>query len=86
MLVLLLLEEEEEEEEKVYNLYFSVGIRLLPGYFLIKRKINFCSSSCLLCAQLVMAVKCRGKDILGGLHTGINTEHITAASNMESSL
>jgi len=35
--------------------------------------------------QLVMAVKCRGKDILGGLHTGINTKHITAASKMVSS-
>jgi hypothetical protein len=29
-----------------------------------------------------MAVKSRGKHVLGGLHTGINTKHITAASKM----
>ncbi|CAN1253319.1 2-isopropylmalate synthase 2, chloroplastic [Linum perenne] len=32
--------------------------------------------------EVVMAIKCRGDPILGGLHTGINTKHITMASKM----
>ncbi|XP_068321699.1 2-isopropylmalate synthase A-like [Pyrus communis] len=32
--------------------------------------------------EFVMAVKTRGKDMLGGLHTGINTKHIVATSKM----
>ncbi|CAN1269915.1 2-isopropylmalate synthase 2, chloroplastic [Linum perenne] len=32
--------------------------------------------------EVVMAMKCRGVHILGGLYTGINTKHITIASKM----
>uniref|UniRef100_A0A2P2QNU0 2-isopropylmalate synthase n=1 Tax=Rhizophora mucronata TaxID=61149 RepID=A0A2P2QNU0_RHIMU len=32
--------------------------------------------------EVVMAIKCRGADILGGLYTGINTQHIIMASKM----
>lgn len=32
--------------------------------------------------QVVMAIKCRGEQLLGGLYTGINTKHITVASRM----
>ncbi|KAM7264831.1 hypothetical protein ACFE04_002514 [Oxalis oulophora] len=32
--------------------------------------------------EVVMALKCRGDHILGGLHTGINTRHIVMASKM----
>ncbi|KAJ7961697.1 2-isopropylmalate synthase 2 [Quillaja saponaria] len=32
--------------------------------------------------EFAMAVKCRGKDLLGGLYTGINTKQITATSKM----
>ncbi|CAN6554366.1 unnamed protein product [Malus baccata var. baccata] len=33
--------------------------------------------------EFVIAVKSRGKDILGGLHTGINTTHIVPLSKMD---
>ncbi|KAK4489111.1 hypothetical protein RD792_004905 [Penstemon davidsonii] len=32
--------------------------------------------------EVVMALKCRGEQVLDGLHTGINTQHITMASKM----
>ncbi|KAM7529174.1 hypothetical protein LguiB_032584 [Lonicera macranthoides] len=32
--------------------------------------------------EVVMALKYRGEDLLGGLYTGINTKHIVMASNM----
>ncbi|CAI0397188.1 unnamed protein product [Linum tenue] len=32
--------------------------------------------------EVVMAIKCRGEHVLGGLYTGINTKHITMASKM----
>ncbi|XP_073036709.1 LOW QUALITY PROTEIN: 2-isopropylmalate synthase A-like [Primulina eburnea] len=32
--------------------------------------------------EVVMALKCRGVEALGGLYTGINTQHITMASKM----
>lgn len=32
--------------------------------------------------EVVMALKCRGKDLLGGLHTGVNPKYIYAASKM----
>ncbi|KAJ7950574.1 2-isopropylmalate synthase [Quillaja saponaria] len=32
--------------------------------------------------EFVMAIKCRGHDVLGGLHTGINPEHISKTSKM----
>ncbi|KAF6162385.1 hypothetical protein GIB67_012533 [Kingdonia uniflora] len=32
--------------------------------------------------EVVMAIKCRGKELLGGLYTGINTKHIVMASKM----
>ncbi|KAL5727048.1 2-isopropylmalate synthase [Ranunculus cassubicifolius] len=32
--------------------------------------------------EVVMAIKCRGKELLGGLYTGINTRHIVMASKM----
>ncbi|KAF8402257.1 hypothetical protein HHK36_013209 [Tetracentron sinense] len=32
--------------------------------------------------EVVMALKCRGKELLGGLYTGINTRHIVMASKM----
>ncbi|KAK5839531.1 2-isopropylmalate synthase 2, chloroplastic-like [Gossypium arboreum] len=32
--------------------------------------------------EVVMALKCRGEHVLGGLHTGINTRHIVMASKM----
>lgn len=41
---------------------------------------NFCSFSALL--QVVMALKCRGEQVLDGLYTGINTQHIIMASKM----
>ncbi|KAH0644501.1 hypothetical protein KY284_032385 [Solanum tuberosum] len=31
---------------------------------------------------IVMAIKCRGEEVLGGVYTGINTEHIFTTSNM----
>lgn len=36
--------------------------------------------------QVVMAIKCRGDHILGGLHTSIDTRHITMTSKMVLSL
>ncbi|KAM7523624.1 hypothetical protein LguiA_013526 [Lonicera macranthoides] len=33
--------------------------------------------------EFVMALKSRGKDLLGGLHTGINSRHILKASKMD---
>ncbi|KAK8510334.1 hypothetical protein V6N13_100364 [Hibiscus sabdariffa] len=32
--------------------------------------------------EVVMAIKCRGEHVLGGLYTGINTQHIVMASKM----
>ncbi|KAL0451959.1 UNVERIFIED_CONTAM: 2-isopropylmalate synthase A [Sesamum latifolium] len=32
--------------------------------------------------EVVMALKCRGEQVLDGLHTGINTQHIVMASKM----
>ncbi|KAK9159468.1 hypothetical protein Syun_005809 [Stephania yunnanensis] len=32
--------------------------------------------------EVVMAIKCRGQELLGGLYTGINTRHIVMASKM----
>ncbi|KAM7487040.1 hypothetical protein LguiA_003049 [Lonicera macranthoides] len=32
--------------------------------------------------EVVMALKCRGEQVLGGLYTGINTQHIVMASKM----
>jgi 2-isopropylmalate synthase len=32
--------------------------------------------------EVVMAIKCRGDQVLGGLYTGINTQHIVMASKM----
>ncbi|KAL5705367.1 2-isopropylmalate synthase [Ranunculus cassubicifolius] len=32
--------------------------------------------------EVVMAIRCRGKELLGGLYTGINTRHIVMASKM----
>ncbi|KAK2990831.1 hypothetical protein RJ640_009770 [Escallonia rubra] len=32
--------------------------------------------------EFVMALKCRGKDLLGGLYSGINTKHIASTSKM----
>nr|GMD20757.1 2-isopropylmalate synthase B [Ipomoea batatas] len=32
--------------------------------------------------EVVMALKCRGEQVLGGLYTGINTQHIIMASKM----
>ncbi|KDP42866.1 hypothetical protein JCGZ_23808 [Jatropha curcas] len=32
--------------------------------------------------EVVMAIKCRGEHVLGGLYTGINSKHITMASKM----
>ncbi|KAL4269508.1 hypothetical protein GQ457_HM001030 [Hibiscus cannabinus] len=32
--------------------------------------------------EVVMAIKCRGEHVLGGLYTGINTKHIVMASKM----
>ncbi|XP_077218035.1 2-isopropylmalate synthase A-like isoform X2 [Tasmannia lanceolata] len=32
--------------------------------------------------EVVMAIKCRGKELMGGLYTGINTRHIVMASKM----
>uniref|UniRef100_A0A3Q7HLP4 Pyruvate carboxyltransferase domain-containing protein n=1 Tax=Solanum lycopersicum TaxID=4081 RepID=A0A3Q7HLP4_SOLLC len=32
--------------------------------------------------EIVMAIKCRGEEVLGGVHTGINTKHIFTTSNM----
>ncbi|KAL3366898.1 hypothetical protein AABB24_011557 [Solanum stoloniferum] len=32
--------------------------------------------------EIVMAIKCRGKEALGGVYTGINTKHIFTTSNM----
>ncbi|KAF2322213.1 hypothetical protein GH714_008681 [Hevea brasiliensis] len=32
--------------------------------------------------EVVMAIKCRGEHVLGGLYTGINPKHITMASKM----
>ncbi|PIA49046.1 hypothetical protein AQUCO_01300116v1 [Aquilegia coerulea] len=32
--------------------------------------------------EVVMSIKCRGKELLGGLYTGINTRHIVLASKM----
>ncbi|KAK6781840.1 hypothetical protein RDI58_019636 [Solanum bulbocastanum] len=32
--------------------------------------------------EIVMAIKCRGKEVLGGVYTGINTKHIVTTSNM----
>lgn len=32
--------------------------------------------------EVVMAIKCRGEHVLGGLYTGINARHITVASKM----
>ncbi|KAF9616353.1 hypothetical protein IFM89_029607 [Coptis chinensis] len=32
--------------------------------------------------EVVMAIRCRGKELLGGLHTGVNTRHIVMASKM----
>ncbi|KAG8644291.1 2-isopropylmalate synthase 2, chloroplastic isoform X2 [Manihot esculenta] len=32
--------------------------------------------------EVVMAIKCRGENVLGGLYTGINPKHITMASKM----
>lgn len=32
--------------------------------------------------EVVMAIRCRGKELLGGLFTGINTRHIVMASKM----
>ncbi|KAL5991023.1 hypothetical protein ACLOJK_011929 [Asimina triloba] len=32
--------------------------------------------------RVVMAIKCRGEELMGGLHTGINTKHIVMASRM----
>lgn len=32
--------------------------------------------------EVVMALKCRGEQVLGGLYTGINTKHIVMASKM----
>ncbi|XP_055820028.1 2-isopropylmalate synthase A-like [Solanum dulcamara] len=32
--------------------------------------------------EIVMAIKCRGEEVLGGLYTGINTKHIFTTSNM----
>ncbi|KAK4729455.1 hypothetical protein R3W88_022443 [Solanum pinnatisectum] len=32
--------------------------------------------------EIVMAIKCRGKEVLGGVYTGINTKHIFTTSNM----
>ncbi|KAM7523627.1 hypothetical protein LguiA_013529 [Lonicera macranthoides] len=32
--------------------------------------------------EVVMALKCRGKDLLGGLYTGINTKNVVMANNM----
>ncbi|XP_042517370.1 2-isopropylmalate synthase 1, chloroplastic-like isoform X2 [Macadamia integrifolia] len=32
--------------------------------------------------EVVMTIKCRGKELLGGLYTGINTKHIFMASKM----
>eukprot|EP00262_Sarcandra_glabra_P004186 TRINITY_DN1516_c0_g1_i3.p1 TRINITY_DN1516_c0_g1~~TRINITY_DN1516_c0_g1_i3.p1 ORF type:complete len:601 (+),score=90.24 TRINITY_DN1516_c0_g1_i3:115-1917(+) len=34
--------------------------------------------------EVVMAIKCRGKELLGGLYSGINTRHIVMASKMVS--
>ncbi|BBM99982.1 2-isopropylmalate synthase [Marchantia polymorpha subsp. ruderalis] len=36
--------------------------------------------------EVVMAIKCRGDQLLGGLHTGIVTKHISVASRMVSDL
>ncbi|XP_068646272.1 2-isopropylmalate synthase A-like isoform X2 [Aristolochia californica] len=32
--------------------------------------------------EVVMAIKCRGQELLGGLYTGVNTRHIVMASKM----
>ncbi|WMV40751.1 hypothetical protein MTR67_034136 [Solanum verrucosum] len=32
--------------------------------------------------EIVMAIKCRGEEVLGGVYTGINTKHIFTTSNM----
>ncbi|KAF3789973.1 2-isopropylmalate synthase B, partial [Nymphaea thermarum] len=36
--------------------------------------------------EVVMTLRCRGKEQLGGLYTGINTKHITMASKMDGML
>ncbi|CAM6087465.1 unnamed protein product [Calypogeia fissa] len=36
--------------------------------------------------EVVMAIKCRGDELLGGLYTGINAKHITIASRMVADL
>ncbi|KAK3019451.1 hypothetical protein RJ639_004902 [Escallonia herrerae] len=36
--------------------------------------------------EFVMALKCRGKDLLGGLHTGINTKYLASTSTMDGML
>ncbi|KAH0641807.1 hypothetical protein KY290_033420 [Solanum tuberosum] len=33
--------------------------------------------------EIVMAIKCRGEEVLGGVYTGINTKHIFTTSNMD---
>nr|UMT69203.1 methylthioalkylmalate synthase-like 2 protein [Cephalotaxus hainanensis] len=34
--------------------------------------------------EVVMAIKCRGEELLGGLYTGINTKHMSVASKLVS--
>ncbi|GER27873.1 2-isopropylmalate synthase [Striga asiatica] len=48
----------------------------LQGNFIVMNGITFSS------IQVVMALKCRGEQILDGLYTGINTQHIIMASKM----
>ncbi|XP_049376904.1 2-isopropylmalate synthase A-like [Solanum stenotomum] len=36
--------------------------------------------------EIVMAIKCRGEEVLGGVYTGINTKHIFTTSNMISKI